>query len=182
MQRRGSVLLLRSISTPAFLEEELMKKAKNDALSMVVLMLFSASFYFYFIPTQVPAVKNSKTFFTSQTFPRFTMAVIFLLALCGLVNALLRMKKLSAAEPKAEKKPKTKEEIWLMLAPYAAFLLILGYALVFKYVGFVVATVLFVPLFLILLRCKKWQYYVGAYVFCAVMYLIFTNILNVRLS
>ena len=176
------MLLLRSISTPAFLEEELMKKAKNDALSMAVLMLFSAAFYFYFIPAQVPVVKNSKTFFTSQTFPRFTMAVIFFLGLCGLVNALLRMKKLSATEPKAEKKPKTKEEIWLMLSPYVAFALILGYALLFKYVNFIVASVVFIPAFLALLRCKKWQYYVGAYVFCAVMYLIFTNILNVRLS
>ena len=42
-----------------------MKKAKNDAISMAVLMLFSASFYLYFIPTQVPVVKNDKTFFTS---------------------------------------------------------------------------------------------------------------------
>ena len=159
-----------------------MKKAKNDALSMAVLMLFSASFYLYFIPAQVPVVKNNKTFFTSQTFPRFAMAVIFVLALVGFVNAVMRMVKISRAEGKGEKKAMTKEELWLALTPYVGFVLILAYALIFKYVSFIVGTVLFVPAFLALLRCKKWQYYVGAYAFCVVMYLIFTLILNVRLS
>ena len=158
-----------------------MKKAKNDAISMAVLMLCSASFYLYFIPTQVPVVKNNKTFFTSQTFPRFAMAVIFVLALIGFINAVMRIVKITKTEGKPEKKPVNKEELWLALTPYIAFALILAYALIFKYVGFIVGTVLFVPAFLALLRCKKWQYYVGGYAFCVVMYLIFTFILKVRL-
>ena len=157
-----------------------MKKAKRDALSMLVLMVFSAAFYFYFIPAQVPVVGNAKTFFTSRTFPRVSMAAIFIVAAIGLYNAIFQMVKLSKGAPE-ERTSITAAQWWKALSPYAAFLIILAYTLGLKYFGYILSTVVFVPAFLLMLRCKKWQYYVGGYGFCVIMYLVFTLILNVRL-
>ncbi|MGI5963824.1 MAG: tripartite tricarboxylate transporter TctB family protein [Lawsonibacter sp.] len=156
-----------------------MKKAKQDMLSMAVLMAVCASFYFWFIPSQIRVVANSKTNFTSRTFPSLLMAALFLVALLGFINAVIRYQKAKKAgkqEPIVS--PGTYREIIL---PLLAFVLILIYALLFKYVGYLVATILFVPALLLLLRCKDWRYYVGGYGFCAVMYLIFIYVLRVPL-
>lgn len=158
-----------------------MKKAKNDALSMLVLMVFSALFYLYFIPSQVPVVQNSKTFFTSRTFPQITMAALFVVAAIGFGNAVYRILKFKKAESAAPKTKKTKSELWVEFAPYVMFIIVVLYGIAFKFVGFLISSALFIPAFLLTMRCKKWTYYVGSYVFCAIMYLIFTFVLKVNL-
>lgn len=152
-------------------------------VTMVVLMIISLAFYFKFIPDQIRVVANSKTSFTSQTFPKAMMAALFVVALIGFCKDFYTYMKLRK-ENGLEKREKTSisvKVLWDKLLPATVFIVVLVYAVLFKYLGYIISTVLFVPAFLGLLKCKKWGYYAGAYGFAALMYLVFTFILRVPL-
>ena len=67
-----------------------MKKARKDMYSMLAFMLLSALVYLEFIPSQIKLAKNAV--FSNRTFPQFTMAVIFIAATAGFIEAALRYK------------------------------------------------------------------------------------------
>lgn len=158
-----------------------MRKAKADMLIYTILMSICLLFYFWFIPAQVRVTKNSNQVFTSRTFPRFLVVALFIVALVGFCNALYQYITLRKQEKGREELPADGKKAWTHVVPVIAFALIMAYALMFKYVGFIPATLLVIPAFLALFRCKKWTYYAGAYGFCAVMYLVFVYVLGVPL-
>jgi hypothetical protein len=149
-------------------------------LIALILMAISVVFYFIFIPSQVPVTGTGTNVFTSRTFPRFLMVSLFVVAVVMFLEALYRDIKLRQQTPRNQEKS-AKDLVALYVMPLVAFALILAYALLFKYVGVIPATAVFIPAFLALFRCKKWSYYAGAYGFCAVLYLVFVYILHVPL-
>ena len=162
-----------------------MKKAKQDMVVMLVIMILSALMYTLIIPWQVKAAATES--FTNRTFPRFTMAAVFLAATGGFVSALMKLlrEKTPSADGGGEK---GRFFSYGRMLPLLGFLVVLCYALLFWYgsahwrgYGFIVSTALFIPAFLLLLRCKKWTYYVSAYAFAAGMYVIFRFVLKVML-
>ncbi len=68
------------------------------------------------------------------------------------------------------------------LIPLGVFALALVYALLFKYIGFIPATILVPPVLLLLLGCRKWYFYAAVYVFSAVMYAVFRFVLLVPIK
>ena len=161
-----------------------MKKTKKDMLSMLVFMILCAVTYFVFIPTQIKLAENAEGF-NNRTFPQFTMIVIFLAATAGFVRAFRHYRE--EMKNGAEESKETFR--WAsQLRPYIGFLIILAYALLFHYIsiqwrgfGFIIGTAVFIPVFLLFIRCRKWQYYAAAYAFAAGMYLIFRFILRVAI-
>lgn len=161
-----------------------MKKSKQDMGVMLVFMILSAIVYLVFIPSQIKL--SSDTGFTNRTFPQFTMVVIFLASAAGFLEAFSRYRKSKKDQVPEEdaKKPSLRSS----LLPLLGFLVILVYALIFHFAsiqwrgyGLIIATVIFIPAFLLLVRCKNWRHYVAAYSFAAVMYLVFRFILHVAL-
>ena len=163
-----------------------MKKNQQDMIIMLVLMVLSAITYLIFIPSQIKLATDAS--FNNRTFPQFTIIVVFLAATGGFLEALFRyLRARQTAAPGAEAGLK-KADLRSNLLPLAGFAVILAYALVFHYLsywvrgfGFIIATAIFIPVFLLMTRCKNWRYYVAAYCFAAVMYLVFRFILNVPL-
>ena len=161
-----------------------MKKAKKDMCSMLAFMLLSALVYWVFIPSQIKLAKNAV--FSNRTFPQFTMAIIFIAATVGFIEAAFRYKKAKAVEqPSASE---SKFDFASNKMPLLGFAVILAYSLIFHYAsslirgyGFIVATVIFIPVFFLVIKCKNWKYYAAAYTFAAGMYIIFKYILHVAL-
>ena len=152
-----------------------MKKAKKDMLAMLAFMFLSATTYFIFIPSQIKLAANA-TGFNNRTFPQFTMIVIFLAATAGFMRAFRHYRKeVKSGAAESEETPRLASQ----LKPYLGFLIILGYALLFF--GFIVSTAVFIPVFLLFIGCKKWQYYVAVYAFASGMYLVFRFILRVAI-
>ena len=48
-------------------------------------------------------------------------------------------------------------------------------------IGFVIPTVLMIPVVLLLLRCRKWQYYLYVYLFAGGIWVVFRYVLHVQL-
>lgn len=161
-----------------------MKKAKKDMLAMLAFMFLSTTTYFIFIPSQIKLAANA-TGFNNRTFPQFTMIVIFLAATAGFMRAFRHYRKeVKSGAAESEETPRLASQ----LKPYLGFLIILGYALLFHYIsiqwrgfGFIVSTAVFIPVFLLFIGCKKWQYYVAVYAFASGMYLVFRFILRVAI-
>ena len=158
-----------------------MRKAKADMLIYAILMSLCLLFYFWFIPSQVRVTQSTGQIFTSRTFPRFLVAALFLVALIGFCGALYQYITLRRREKGREAPAAERGGLRTHVAPVIAFALIMAYALLFQHVGFLPASLLFIPAFLALFRCKKWIYYAGAYGFCGAMYLVFVFILGVPL-
>ena len=48
-------------------------------------------------------------------------------------------------------------------------------------IGFVIPTVLMIPVVLLLLRCRKWRYYLYVYLFAGGIWVLFRYVLHVQL-
>ena len=151
--------------------------------SMLVFMILSAMVYLVFIPSQIKLAKNAV--FSNRTFPQFTMAVIFIAATVGFIEAALRYKRAKVAEGASSD---SKFDLRSNTMPLLGFVVILAYALMFHYVsiafrgyGLILSTIVFIPVVFLTIRCKNPKYYAAAYTFAAFMYLIFKFILKVPL-
>lgn len=164
-----------------------MKGHKRDSITMLVIMALCLLAIFKFIPAQIRLPANSNSFFTNRTFPQFTITVVFMAAGCCFFFSLYqcwKMRKHSGTKSSEE----SQAELSTELVPLLGAAIILVYAFLFKILsgairgyGFIISTVLFIPAFLILMKCKKWQYYVSCYGFACVMYFVFRYILKVML-
>ena len=151
-----------------------MKKLKQDMALMLAIMILSALVYLVFIPAQIKLPPKADIAFTNRTFPQFTIAVIFIASALGFANAA------------AETGRADKAAILAELKPLIGAALILCYAFLFKTLsalvpgwGFVIATALFIPVFLAFMGCKKWQYYVYVYAFASIMFVVFKYVLHI---
>ena len=162
-----------------------MKKLKQDMALMLAIMVMSALVYFVFIPAQIRLPAKADTSFNNRTFPQFTMAVIFAASVLGFADAAGKYVKERKTAP-AETGRADTAVILAELKPLIGAAVILCYAFLFKTLsvvlpgwGFVLATVLFIPVFLAFMGCKKWQYYVYVYAFTSIMFVVFKFVLHI---
>lgn len=157
------------------------KKVKKDIVMWSIFLLLGLGMIFLIIPAQIPvSAMLQKEYITPRTFPTAVCAVLAALSAVGLIDSVRKLAKLEKAG-QAQEAGKTREERYDDLFPLLIFALILAYALMFKYLGFVWATLVVPPIILYLLRCRKWYMYLAVYIFAAVVYGIFTLVLHVPL-
>lgn len=155
------------------------EKAKKDMLLMLFFVLLSLALMLWIIPSQikVTAMMESESF-TPRTWPYLITAALLIISAIGFINNLLQYLRLPKEEAAVTTR-KTKEDWKKELFPYLIFLLIVAYGVLFNLFGIVVATAIIPPVILWCLCCRKWQMYVVFYVFAAVVYLLFTQVLMV---
>lgn len=158
------------------------KKYKNDMILSLVLVAAAVFFYYIVIPAQIRIVRGSQNeVFSPDTFPKL-LTILFIV--CGAVNAVTRLVQYirtvrTQGRINPDKEKLTAQKIYIAVIPFVMFLLSLVYIVLFKKIGFIAATALAIPAVLILLKCKKWHYYVIAYAFAALMYVLFKFVLQV---
>ena len=164
-----------------------MKEQKRDMITMLVIMVLCLLAIFKFIPAQIRLPANAISFFTNRTFPQFTITVVFIAAVCCFFSSLYKYWKIRN-ESETERSENSDSKSSSELVPILGAVIILVYAFLFRALsgsvrgyGFIISTVLFIPAFLIIMRCRKWQYYIASYGFAGVMYFVFRFILKVML-
>lgn len=154
------------------------KKAKQDLITMLLIMVLSLILRYILIPSQIQLRASSNPSFNAQTFPVILSVALFVISFVGALNAgwkLLKLRKENASEKEA-KAPIALKKI---LQPAAVFLIAVFYGWAFSKLGYIVSTLIATSAVLLVLGCKKWQYYASVYGFCMVVYLVFKVILLV---
>lgn len=159
------------------------KNAKRDIILYICMAAASVAVYLWVIPAQIHMNATAKQeTFNPDTFPRFVTIIFFLACIGGLLNAVrlyLQAKKTEQPPEPAERRPHSRREILTMLIPYLIFALTLVYGILFKVIGFIPATVIMIPVFLLVIGCRKWSYYAIVYAFTAGLYLLFRYVVHV---
>ena len=152
---------------------------------MLTLMIVSALFYFKFIPEQIriSSLWSGSTSFSSRTFPNLLVLTLFGVSSIGFLRALwqLRQIKTGTAGERPERRPFTPAGVVNFLTPVIVLGIILLYCVLFKSIGYIWASVLVPPVLLLVLNCRRWQYYAVVYAFSAILYVIFKLVLLVPL-
>ena len=147
-----------------------------------IFLVFGILMIVVIIPMQIPvSAMLTKEYITPRTFPTAICIVLAVLSVIGLMKSFLTYSKLEKPVAEEAKVRKTKEEIYDSVFPFLIFALALVYALMFKYLGFIWASVIVPPIILYLLNCRKWYMYLALYAFAAVVYIVFTAVLHVPL-
>lgn len=156
------------------------KKAKQDMLLMLFFVVVSLVLLFWVIPSQikVTAMMEAEAF-TPRSYPYLVAGGLLGVSALGFVSSLITYLHLRREEGAMKAAKKTKEEWKKALFPYFIFALIVLYGVMFNLFGIVIATLIVPPIILWALNCRKWQMYVIFYVFTAVVYLLFTQVLMV---
>ncbi len=157
-----------------------MKRLKCDMLMYFGLLVISLLFWFIFIPQQI-ALRGSWSgdiVFTSRTFPYILFAVLGMASVAGMIQTAFRIMRLPAEERKAGAGSFGLRPI---LIACGFFALTGVYAWMFSTWGYVVSTAVIVPVYLLALKCRKWQYFVITYGFSALVYVVFKLVLKIPL-
>lgn len=147
---------------------------------MLFFVVVSLVLLFWAIPTQIKVTAMMETeAFTPRSYPYLVAIGLLAVSVLGFVSNLMTYLRLRKEEGTAKAQKKTKEEWEKELFPYFIFALIVLYGVLFNLFGIVIATLIVPPIILWFLNCRKWQMYVVFYVFAAIIYLLFTQVLMV---
>jgi hypothetical protein len=160
-----------------------MKQLRKDLVIYSLLVIFSILFYFIIIPREI-VLRNSwggDVSFTSRTFPYLIFIIIGVASFIGVISTFVKMNKLSDEEKATFKKESFSNVIKEWLIPITFMLLVILYGYLFSTMGYIIATIIVPPLFLLIMKCRKWQYYLALYGFATIVYLVFKFVLRIPL-
>lgn len=158
-------------------------QVKKDILMWAFFFAFGIMMAFVIIPKQIPvSAMLAKEYITPRSFPTAICLALSLVSFVGLASSIrkfLRIQKEARAENAAE--ADRERSLYDSIFPFLIFALIVVYAVMFKRLGFIWATAIIPPIILALLKCRKWYMYLALYAFAAIIYILFTVVLNVPL-
>lgn len=149
-------------------------KYNNEILSGALFMIASAILWLL-IPKQIQSLEKGMV--TASTVPRIAIGGLFICALLLFVQGLRLPKKTIVLEKSMISSPKFKKELKSVIFA----LILLAYGLLFNVIGYIVDTALLVVAILLFYRSKKWWFYGIGIATVLLIYLVFSQVLNVNL-
>ena len=143
-----------------------MKMQKTDI--GVVVVMYAICAFFYSMTVKLDA--------DSQTYPTFTIALLFGLTTLYLINMLFRAKKFGVESGR--------DKVFAGFKPLQFFVclaLVFAYLIMMKYFGFYISTVVFMLAVLLFLRVPILHTLIVVVAINALVYLAFTTFLGVKL-
>lgn len=160
-----------------------MKLLRKDLMIYILFIIVSILFYFVVIPNEI-VLRNSwggDVSFTSRTFPYLIFIIIGSSSVIGAITTVFKMRRISQENSEKDVRGTFVSLIHTLKAPVIFMLLIIAYGLLFGKYGFILATIIVPPLFLLLMKCRKWQYYIAMYGFATIVYVVFKFLLRIPL-
>lgn len=154
------------------------RKLRNNIIASAMFMAFSAYMIFFAIAREISVKKmlgSSMASIDSRYFPYLTTIVIGVLALVEFVAALTKYLRLGREDAARDDQPTNMTRALLM---FGLFVL---YTVMFRYWGFIAATVVVPPVVLFIMGSRKWYHYASFYGVAAVTYVLFVHALQVVL-
>ena len=163
------------------------KKVREELFVMLFCTVGVAVLLFYVIPVliKVPPAARKDTF-TPQTFPYFLGIMMAICVVIGDIKtaiAYVKARKTAIANGILKQKAakKTAHEVITECITWIVYLLVVLYGVGINRIGFIIPTILMIPVILLLMGCRKWQYYLYVYIFAAAIWAIFRFVLHVQL-
>lgn len=156
------------------------RKVKESLVVSSILVAFAIFIIVYGIPHEVSAVAlwtSTDSRVNAQTMPYFAAYVILITAGLDFIKNLVALIKCRKAKGEQKESPGLTGELRAMIM----FLLCIAYALLFKWIGFLAATAIAIPLMLLLYGDKNRKHYLYTYLSSAVIYLTFRFILGINI-
>ena len=152
-----------------------MKIKYNYEILAGAIFTIVAAILFLLIPTQIQTIEKSAI--NAKTIPSIALGGLFICSVLLFIQGFFKEKKEVVINKYLFKTESAKKEIRTCIF---ALILIL-YGIFFNILGYIIDTILLVSVILIYYHCKKWLYYAIAIVTVFIVYLVFTNVLNVNL-
>ena len=150
-----------------------LKEHRNDLIAGIVLAIFSI--IYLGLTTQVRAFTGvGATPITARTMPQIWGVVLLLCAVILIGRSFARIKKEKAAGGTMEKAATPKEWLSHNYAVVGTFAALFVYAAIFKTVGYVISTILYLAVQIPLLTPKEELKKPKTYVIAVILILIFT--------
>lgn len=151
-------------------------KAKRDIINSIVILVFCAFAYYESLSISSPAMGKTGAAF----YPRLVIAFIVFLSLLYLITSIVRLRKETDSKLDWAILKWTKDNKRVLLT----FMIFGVYILLMSYIGYIVATFLFLFGMYILLNPKKekfWMVGLGIVILTLVLFFIFQDLLSVFL-
>lgn len=124
---------------------------------------------------------------TSRFFPRFTACLLGLSSFACLAGSVLRLHagrtvvETAEAEPADANLAPEDNTVWSEFRVLGLLGLFVLYGVLFHPLGYLYSSIVVCTLTLVLLKCKKWKYYLVSWAFAGLIFLVFTRLLYVPL-
>ena len=150
-------------------------KTNSNLTSGILFMLVSIALYLS-LPSQIQTMET--TDITAATVPDLLIKGMFL---CSLVLIITGMRSKDKTTYEISLKRLKEPEVRVALKPIIYMVMLLIYAVILPYIGFLIATLLLVNSILAYFGTKKWYFYCIASANVLVAYYVFRMVLSVSL-
>lgn len=158
------------------------RKAVREMGLMGFIMILSLSMIYYIIPNYIKLTSiQAAESFTARTWPTLISWGMLIVSAIGFLSAATEYFIFIKKNGRAAQEKLSAQELKGILFPYLIYVLIVAYGLLFRYTGYLIATVLIPPIMLWFLNCRKWQMYALLYAFGIVVFILFKFVLRVPL-
>lgn len=155
-------------------------KARNNTIMAGICFLFCIAMILFIIPGQISVstiLGTSEQTVDSRFFPYVLCVIIAVMSSIECVSSALKMRRLHKEKQTADNSTGKGS----LIKVFAVFGLMVLYALVFQYAGFIPATAVVPPLTLLILGKGKWQHFLAYYLVAAITYVVFAYILQISI-
>ncbi len=149
-------------------------KYNSNIISGGIFAIVSLVLYLL-VDSQIKTLESSAV--NAKSVPNLVLILMFIFSLLLFIKGLTSPKKEVAINADFFKEENVKKE----LRQVGFIVLLLVYALLFSFVGFIIATCLLVSIILFFYHCKTWWYYAIANATVIIVYIFFDNVLHVAL-
>lgn len=155
---------------------------KKNIITAIVFIIISVLMIWVIIPREVDITNSWGTSYSavnSQTFPMFACAIFGLASVGMLIDSIIKLVQYKAKNgtTKNKEKVKWKDEFNAIII----FGMFVAYGLLFKFIGFLLASLIIAPLVLLVRKDKNWKHYVVVEVLAALIFLVFRYVLKIML-
>ena len=154
------------------------QKLWQNFISGLLIAALALLMEFYIIPAQIKvSAFGGGSGVNSRSFPQLAAWIILIPAILLSVTSGFQLLKMGKAEKQANSSIRWRDEL-RAIGLIALFFL---YAVLFNYVGYIVATVVVPPLVLLLLGSRNWKHYTAVYGVGIAVYILFKFVMQVPL-
>ena len=154
------------------------QKLWQNFISGLLIAALGLLMEFYIIPAQIKvSAFGGSTGVNSRSFPQLAAWIILIPAILLAVTSGFQLLKMGKAEKQRNAPNRWRDEL-RAIGLIALFFL---YAVLFNYVGYIVATIVVPPLVLLLLGSRNWKQYTAVYGVGIAVYILFKFVMQVPL-
>ncbi len=154
----------------------------KNITAMIVIIIFSAAMILYFIPNEIriSTMFSGTSNITSRTFPYMIFGLGLFCAVIELIKTTLAFLKNKENLQKFTKDEQI-DNINAFVRQIIVVCLFISYAVLFMFTGYLIPTLVIIPLVMFLIGERDYKKYLATLAFLAFIFIIFTEVLSLNI-